>query len=30
MSDAGKQGGTRAARIVRTAGYWLVSLTWVA
>ena len=28
MSDAGKQGGTRAARIVRTAGYWLVSLTW--
>ena len=28
MSAAGKQGGTCAARIVRTAGYWLVSLTW--
>ena len=28
MSDAGKQRGTRAARIARTAGYWLVSLTW--
>ena len=28
MSAAGKQGGTCAARILRTAGYWLVSLTW--
>ena len=28
MSAAGKQGGTCAARIVRTAGYWIVSLTW--
>ena len=31
MSDPGKQRGTRAARIgrmFRTAGYWLVSLTW--
>ena len=28
MSAAEKQRGTRAARIVRTAGYWLVSLTW--
>lgn len=31
MSAAGKQGGTCAARIgrmFRTAGYWLVSLTW--
>ena len=28
MSHSEKQSGTRAARIVRTAGYWLVSLTW--
>ncbi len=28
MSHSEKQSGTRAARILRTAGYWLVSLTW--
>lgn len=28
MSHSEKQSGTRAARILRTAGYWIVSLTW--